>query len=211
MARPVFRVGVTGQRPDRLPLHPVQIERRCLDALTAIGKGARGHELVAVSGLAEGAERAFAEAALLARFRLEAVLPFEARSYERLFPDQLGVATYRTLLTRASHVHAHDGDFADVPGALREAGATLTDASDLLVAVWDGDAHQPPGTTPDVIAMMLARRKPVIWIDATGRRERRYLPTPSPRDAVTLNLGTYKGHAIAMGRKRLSRLVSHMA
>jgi hypothetical protein len=209
-SRTTLAVGITGHRPKRLGIHEAQVERRCMDALAAIAGGARGATLVGISGMAEGADRAFAQAALTTRYRLDCILPFGARDYESTFSDPLGVPVYRRVLTHAAQVTELDGNLADRDAAYAKAGAAIVAASDILLAVWDGDASEGAGGTSQVIAMALSARKPVIWIDANGRRERRYLPTPSPRDAADIDLATYKGHALAMGRKRLMKIAARV-
>lgn len=205
-----FFVGVTGHRPNRLGMHEAQVQRRCMDALAAIARGARGATLVGVTALAEGADRAFAHAVLTTRYRLDCILPFDGRDYETTFADPLGVPVYRQLLTQAAHVEALGGTLAEADAAYVDVGQRIIDVSDLLIAVWDGAPAEGRGGTPGVIAMALAARKPVIWIDARGQKERRYLPTPSPRDAESINLATYKGHALAMGRKRLTKIAERI-
>ena len=59
-----FSVGVTGHRPNRLTIPEAAIERRVQNLLAAFQPGLKGRRAIAVSTLAEGADRVFARAAL---------------------------------------------------------------------------------------------------------------------------------------------------
>ncbi|MEL6312291.1 MAG: hypothetical protein AAFQ17_08015, partial [Pseudomonadota bacterium] len=189
--RPTFTVGVTGHRPNRLRLTDAQLVRRYRDTLTALARGARGARLQAVSALAEGADRAFAEAALLCRYELHAILPFDARAYEQTFGDTTTVPHYRELLTRAAQVQELPGSLDASKEAYAAVGEAIVSASDVIVAVWDGEPAAGKGGTPDVIEVALSAGRPVIWIDAHGRRPRRLLLPP--KSDRSLSLAIYKG------------------
>ena len=84
---PTFTVAITGHRPNRLGIGVARVARRLELALTALRAGSSGHRRVAVSALAEGADRLFAEAALTLGYELHALLPFESADYEVTFDD----------------------------------------------------------------------------------------------------------------------------
>lgn len=219
-----FAVGVTGHRPNRLGISQAQVEQRCMDALTAIARGARGARLIAYSALAEGADRAFADAALTCRFELRAIVPFDARAYESTFSDPLGIEAYRKLLARAAQVEAFDGDLSRAQDAYDRVGRAIIAHSDLIVAVWDGAPRASRGGTPDVIATAVAQGKPVVWIDAHGMQARRallpeHLTTTGLAPAAAELLGIerqqsvldgVKGRAIALPRAKLVALADRL-
>lgn len=204
VARATLTVGVTGHRPNRLALSPPVLQRRCLDALSALVRGSRRCRHVAVSALAEGADRAFAEAALMARYELHVVLPFSDTDYETTFGDALDLHRYRSLLGDAARLDALPGSLAAAEDGYLSLGARLVARSDVLVAVWDGAPGQGRGGTPDIIQMALRACKPVIWIDATGQNRRRLITAPLPDWQVPLS--SIKARARPLGRNRCAAL-----
>ena len=58
------------------------------------------------------------------------------------------------------------------------AGRVMIEQSDLLIAVWDGIAHNLPGGTGHTIAAALEQGAPVIWIDPARPAEWRLLTAP---------------------------------
>ncbi len=57
------------------------------------------------------------------------------------------------------------------------AGRIMIEQSDLLIAVWDGAAHNLPGGTGHTIVAALSARTPVLWIDPAQPRQCRVLRT----------------------------------
>ncbi len=76
-----------------------------------------------VSALAEGADRMAAQAALDLGERLEVVLPFAQKEYERDFETAESRQEFRALLGRASAVITRDGDKKDRPRSYEACGA----------------------------------------------------------------------------------------
>jgi hypothetical protein len=174
-----LKVGVTGHRPNRLQIGELTVRERLHDVLSALAAGAQnaGRPVppIAVSALAEGADRLFAAVALELGYRLDVLLPFVSRDYETTFGDATTTDGYRALLDRAAHVTSLDGVLADATAAYEAVGRATVDASDVLVTVWDGKPSAGRGGTADIIAYSLERGIPVIWIDATQDRMPRLL------------------------------------
>ncbi len=154
MARVV--VGVTGHRWNKLRREDeAALRLRVRAVLESLGAGG-----VLYSMLAEGADRLAAEEALTLGWEIEAVLPFEQSRYERDFPSSTG--EFRGLVSRCVSVKA-----AQAPGYLA-GGIELLNASDCLIAIWDGNPASGPGGTGDIVARARAEGKRCVWIGAVA-------------------------------------------
>jgi hypothetical protein len=117
--------------------------------------------LVALSGLAEGADTLFAEAALARGIALEVCLA--CADVIENFPA--GAARNQHLLLRARSRRIHTLPFIERSNAAYMAlGRWLVDASDLLIAAWNGLPAAAEGGTGDVVAYARQRGRPVIHI-----------------------------------------------
>ncbi|WFL78337.1 hypothetical protein P7228_04540 [Altererythrobacter arenosus] len=182
--RLVLRFGITGHRPPRL-LHTehdrVRAQCRKLFELAqgALGQIALAHpsifsadppEARLISSLAEGADVLAAEAALESGVPLSACLPFPAEVYRKDFGDEEWART-EELIGRSVSVmqlsEYRNGDEA----AYEMAGRLVLSQSDIMIAIWDGEAARGRGGTTQVIAEAVALHQPVIHIDATGETE----------------------------------------
>ena len=193
-ARIAFRVGVVGHRPDRLPVGEADlaaIRERVAAALGAVAGAvaefASGPErrlydldatplLTAVSPLAEGADRLFAEEALRFGYRLNCVMPFHRDEFARDFagPDSFeddSVARFDAILAQAEAAGALacfelDGRRERAHEAYGQAGRVVLNQSDLLIAIWDGGLTNAVGGTFDTIQQAIAFNVPTLWIDS---------------------------------------------
>lgn len=173
---------------------PAALRRACVDVLGSISRHAAGRNLVAISPLAEGADRVFAEAALTCDYQLQALLPFTRTDYETTFENRADLHTYRHLLARSSQITELAGQLSQTKNAYAAVGAGIVQASDIILAVWDGEPAAGKGGTPDVIMMALTAGRLVIWIDAHGASETRLLRST---DADAFNLETAQRFAPA--------------
>ena len=177
--RMALRVGVTGHRnlDTSLIARLRPLVRQALkqivcgvDQILQESKAAWSAEpplLRALSPIAEGADRLFAEEALALGFTLESPLPFHREEYEKDFPASL--EAFRGLLARAESVFELDGDRADAPAAYEAVGRVVLDQCDLLIALWNGQPAAGKGGTAEIRADAIKRRTPVITIyTATG-------------------------------------------
>lgn len=188
--RLAFRVGVVGHRPNRLPAADLALLRerfrRILQAVVeevqAFGTAQRAlfdgqaPLLRALSPLAEGTDRLFAEAALDLGFALCCPMPFTQEEYEKDFaagqalePDSL--ARFRGLLDRAEKGAGLtrfelDGQRKHEADAYGHCGSVLVRQSDLLLVVWDGERLGKPGGTEQTLDEARRAGVPVVWIDA---------------------------------------------
>ena len=187
-----LRVGVTGHRWNQLPVaaRPA-LGAAVASTLVAIGQSARsaGHpfsRLALISGLAEGADRIAAQAALNAGWRLDALSPFALDRYLRDFGDEASIAEFKRLWAAAARrlvidgeaLQADDGD----PAPYAELARTLAVDADALIAIWNGKPPAGAGGTAEVAALAIEAGKPVIWISPDGAAAR-LISSTSPTHA----------------------------
>ena len=168
-SRPL-RVAVTGHRPNRLHIGVSEIHRHIDAVLAMLRATSRAPRAIAISALAEGADRIFADCALARGMRLGVLLPFASADYETTFSDAKATLHYRRLIARARRVTTLPGSLTDSKAAYEAVGHATVEAADILVAVWDGRPAAGRGGTPEIISHALARARPVILIDAARSR-----------------------------------------
>lgn len=161
-------IGVTGHRPNRLHIGIPRTAERVHAVLAAFAASSPATSpRVALSALAEGADRLFAAAALDLGYELRVVLPFKSADYETTFGDQGQTPTYRALLGRAAVVTELPGTLAEDTAAYEACGHETVNACEILMTVWDGKPSAGRGGTTEIIAYALAASHPVIWINAS--------------------------------------------
>ncbi len=193
-ARIAFRVGVVGHRPDRLPAGEealAPIRERIAEVLEAVSLAVAGFAksperqlydtdaapvLTALSPLAEGADRIFAEEALAFGYQLTCVMPFHRDEFERDFagPESFEVASaarFDAILKKAKQAGTLtsfelDGRRDWAHEAYGHAGRVVLNQSDLLLAVWDGGESNGIGGTFDTIEHAITFNVPTLWIDS---------------------------------------------
>lgn len=202
----ILRVAVTGHRPNRLHIGTGEVTRQIGWVLAALRKGAGGQGRVAVSALAEGADRIFAEAALASGFRLEVLLPFKSADYEKTFSDAGATADYRALLGRAHAVTEMPGTLADTKAAYEAAGHAAVAGAGIVVAVWDGQPAAGRGGTPEIVEHAVKRGVPVVWIDAARIRVPRLIALPTAHGPRDIPLDRLAARAEPLTKRRLAGL-----
>jgi len=174
-ARPTLRMGVTGHRTiggDGPNAAAIRDGVRMIFAYlwqTVADNAPVGSmpELVVVSPLAEGADRLIAREAVAAGFPLHCPLPFPRDEYERDFTGQASRREFRALLARAAVVRelpGTRGTTVEEAKAYAAVGRVVVDESDVLLALWDGEAARGDGGTAQVVRDALARAVPVVWL-----------------------------------------------
>jgi hypothetical protein len=182
--RLALAVGVIGHRPNRLPeavrgtvaaqigavMDAIALAAGAAqaDAADAEYYTAQAPLLSIVNALAEGADRMAAEAALARGYVLDVPLPFAPETYEQDFAGEESRAAFRALLKRARSVLVLPGRREAAPRAYEAAGLVLLGQSDLLLAVWDGEAGAGRGGTTELLAAAARRGLPIIHVDAKG-------------------------------------------
>ena len=182
--RLVLRLGVTGHRPglslpaselSRIRAQVAELVERAAKAVRAVQEqyqfaySAEPPLLVAVSALAEGGDRIFAEEALRAGWQLDVILPFAREDYERDFTTPESRARFRDLAAHARAVFEIDSASPDgeSSAAYETAGLVMLDHVDLVLAIWDGGASGGRGGTREIMEEALRRNIPIVWISST--------------------------------------------
>ena len=149
-----LRVGVTGHRHLASPEDVAVAVEAVLGALDA-------DRLVAVSSLAEGADRIVAERVLAtAGGSLHAVLPLEPEDYAADFADPDSRDEFTRLLTMAGTVTLSPRQESR-EAAYEHAGRAVLDLCDVLLALWDGEPSRGRGGTAQLVAEARALGRPV--------------------------------------------------
>jgi hypothetical protein len=157
----VIRIGVTGH---------VRLTARSRRLIVAALRAALRRETRPVHGitcLAPGADQLFAEALIAEHRTYDVVLP--APDYrEREIPLTNRTAFDRLLrrARRVSHAFLTTGELA-----YEAAGMSMLDASDRLIAVWNGGGGGVVGGTAEIVAAAQRRGIPVerVWPAGAGR------------------------------------------
>lgn len=163
MIRP-YRVAVTGHRYLG-GQSTVQFVAHTFHTLLAQAQRDHPAGVVALFGVAEGADMLFAEAAIDLGIPLNAIIAYEG--FVEDFPPGPLRERYQYLLARCRNV-------ATLPftrrsdAAYMAAGRWLVSNCDLLLAAWNGQPAAGPGGTGDVVAYARRMNRPVIHIHTTG-------------------------------------------
>ncbi len=180
-----FRVAVTGHRniPDELAVERA-IERvldRITSTLDKVDVDATPIAWTIVSPLARGADQLAAKT-LLERVdaRLEVVTPFPLAEYRKDFSSDGELARFEGLLARAAAVNelactvqfgelACDLGNGEALKALRDAaylraGERVVEASEVLLAIWNGRQAAGAGGTAEIVRVR-ARTRPCGSMD----------------------------------------------
>jgi hypothetical protein len=181
--RRVLQIGVTGHRLNRIsPAMAAVLPEKCEQALAAIlkawavaGPDLAGAEEPAqvrvISPLAEGADRMVASAGLGMGAELACPLPFHADEYRRDFASEESRQEFDALLARAAVVFGAGGRREAAEAAYERAGQIVVEQSDVLIAVWDGEASRGRGGTAQMVDEALALGVPVVWLHAIDPQE----------------------------------------
>lgn len=149
------RLGVTGHRTF---LHHVDILasiESVLDRVLATPDDADPARAVIVSSLAEGADRMVAELVLQRGGDLEAVLPLAADDYAADFASVESRAEFERLLGRAKSITVVGSRDGLRETAYESAGRAMVQASDVVIALWDGTPARGRGGTAEIIQYAL--------------------------------------------------------
>ncbi len=200
-----FRVGVVGHRPNRLDKHKLEelaatmttILSTVKDETLAVARqwtslyDIKYPVMTAISPLAEGTDRIFAEQALDLGYELCCVLPFRQAEFEKDFApgaalEDGSLVRFQRLLGQAKTKFELDGTRLQESEAYGEGGLVVLNQSDLLVVVWDGERLGKRGGTEDTLNEARSRGVTVAWIDAREPRNWQLLDavTPLPRVAA---------------------------
>jgi hypothetical protein len=162
-----LRLGVTGHRSlDHEDDIRRQVNLAIDQALDAASDGVVPPriEIVAVSALAEGADRLVVRECLRRdHASLAAVLPLSIAEYRKDFLTTASQREFAELLAAASSVTVAE-EMPTRPQAYERAGQLMVERSDVVIAVWDGLPARGTGGTADIVAYARARQVPLLRI-----------------------------------------------
>ena len=156
-----IHIGVSGHRD--IPTEDLpSLKSKLYERFTRLKTLHPNSTIKLLSGLAEGADRVAAYAALEAGLELVAVLPLPVAAYLEDFVSDESKAEFQQLLAQATVLQANQQ-----PPSVRDDGYVdlarfLVRHCQLIVALWDGVNEQPtpdgsmailPGGTADVVRM----------------------------------------------------------
>jgi hypothetical protein len=207
-AKVAFRVGIVGHRPNRLPKSPTDLNllrgviRSVLESIQrevsefanadrAKPASLYDHDppvLRAISPLAEGTDRIFAEEAIDLGYELLCPMPFHQSEFEKDFApphalEEHSIDRFRELLRRAREgagglvLFELDGERSAAGAAYGMAGRVVLNQSDLLIAVWDGGEAAGAGGTVQTLREAIYYHVPVLWINPFRPEECKILRT----------------------------------
>jgi hypothetical protein len=163
--RPPYRVAVTGHIVLGDAAAISFVAQAFLSLLSQL-KEAHPEGLVALFGLAPGADALFAEAALRLELPLEACLANSAVGQKL----EAGPMRDQHYQLRARSRVVHELPFTERSAASYLAlGQWLVESCDLLLAAWNGAPPAKPGGTGDVVAIAQRCGRPIIHIHPLQR------------------------------------------
>jgi hypothetical protein len=177
--RQAVHIGAIGHRlnriaPGRVPELRTESSRVLQDVLQLsrtisdpLVYSAKPPMLRVISPLAEGADRIVAQAGLDLGAELQCPLPFHVSEYVLDFGDERSRQDFYALLANATAVFELDGSRENEGIAYELAGRLVIAQSDLILAIWDGQAANGPGGTAQMIEEAVAQGVPVVWLHAT--------------------------------------------
>jgi len=160
-----FRIGVTGHRDIR-PDDVETLRQKSTEFLTHLQTSMPGTGITVISGLAEGADRIFAEAALALDMDVEAVLPMPLLHYKNDFEEsscsdlERLLNNEKVLCIELALTPGLGSNESSWPQGARDAlyanlSEDLRFRSSMLIAFWDGTFNQLKGGTGDTLSIYL--------------------------------------------------------
>jgi hypothetical protein len=184
-AIPMFHVvGFSGHRQLDDPAAAAHAIAAALSGLRAEGTG----EWIGLSSVATGSDQLFVQQLLALGMSWHAILPLPRAEFQKDFSPE-GWLEVESALSRAEHLRTIDAH-GSRDDAYLDCGLETVDGSDVLLALWDGEAAHGKGGTADVVAYALSIGKPVLIVDAQNyalRRENWSNLERSDSSLVTLN------------------------
>ena len=113
-----------------------------------------------LSSLATGSDQVFACAAIDLHIPVVAVLPVEG--YERYFKGR-ELANYQLLLEQCEVIQLTCK--GDPEHAFFNAGKFVVDNTEMLFAIWDGQAAEGLGGTADIVSYALTHSRKIIHLN----------------------------------------------
>lgn len=185
MQKVPLRIGVTGHR-NLDPADVDHLRQTVEDLLVGLRQRLPGIHVELVSGMADGADRLAAEAALKAGMQVHALLPMPLEMYLSDFDEasrehlQALLSDPRVRTTELELPLGIDREAASVQGWARDAlyvalAERLREGTSILLALWDGEDPGLPGGTGDTVLRYLG------VVTKEGARSSRRLALPEAK------------------------------
>ena len=177
--RLTLNVGITGHRASVLSPAMIGVTSPIVEALLTKLRDAtdqvHGEEqgllaaepphLLLHTPLATGADQMAATLARAAGYRIRALLPFAVEDYGDDFEQGRERREFIKQLQSAQEVFAFaSSEQGERDAAYVQVGKGVVAASDILIAVWDGNCANGPGGTAHVVDLAIASSVPVIHV-----------------------------------------------
>jgi hypothetical protein len=183
--RLALRVGVTGHRPEHLQQARIDLlQKQIHEVLQILKQFALDHPRVSnfyrdrdepilrlVSSLAEGADRYAAHQAISLGYELQCPLPFARDEYANDFEEDASVQEFNRFLDHelaTTAILELDGSRDHEAESYLAAGRVILSQSDVLLAIWDGQAPHSDGGTAQIVAEAGLRNVLTIRINSVA-------------------------------------------
>lgn len=164
---PVFRiVGFTGHRQ----IDETEPLKAAITAAFDDLRAAAPEEWIALSSVAEGSDQMFVREVLARSWAWHAILPLPQADFASDFQPAAWQAV-ESLLQRAEVVRISNESGAREDAYL-DSGLETVNGSDVLIAVWDGEAARGKGGTAEVVEYARALGRPILIIDPVSGERR---------------------------------------
>ena len=165
---PMFHViGFTGHRHLTNTEAAAAAIREALDTLRQEISG----EWIALSSIADGADRLFVHQARLLGMSWHAILPLPRAEFAKDF-SEAEWADVEMTLEAADHVRILE-EAGDRDESYLDCGIETVNGADVLLAVWDGNPARGKGGTADVVQYARSISKPVLIVNPETHEVRR--------------------------------------
>lgn len=157
-----MRVGISGHQ--RLPPEAVTFGQIGIEKIIFPLRP----NLTGLSSLAAGADQLFATIILQNGGSLHVIIP--CQDYEKTFSDPHDLEQFRLLVKSAKRIETLEHAMPS-EDAFLDAGRRIVDASDILIALWDGKPAKGKGGTADIVeyARFCGKQVQVIWPPGIAR------------------------------------------
>jgi hypothetical protein len=161
-----LRIGVTGHRSLPAGVRLEELVKQAVERVRTMipTRPTTALRLVAISSLAEGADRLVASIVLEdPDAQLEVILPLPLEDFRADFATEESRHDFAQLLDRATRI-------VELPStitreeAYEQAGRYVVERSDVLIALWDGQPAHGQGGTGDAVEWARDRGVPVLWV-----------------------------------------------
>jgi hypothetical protein len=189
-----LRIGVTGHRSVSGVTVEEAVRKLFVRIAETLSTPRTPLSIVVISPLAAGADRVVARVALERGARLEVIAPLPFDEYRKDFVEAIDRYEFDVLLEKASRITAPARDLEKPPIDPEEqrgldylhAGEHIVDASEILIAIWDGQPESGTGGTAQIIRYALETGRVVLWIHSNvPQLTPRWIRSPLPSLKVT--------------------------